>query len=86
MTLADVLMYASGLFLVAPDLDAGARVGTSLAVLACDAAVCRLFAYNNGYPRNAWTLLGLVGGLWAVAVLILLPRRGEPAPTADRLP
>jgi hypothetical protein len=41
----------------------------------CDAIMCRLFARNNGYPRNAWTALGFVGGIWAVAVLILLPRR-----------
>jgi hypothetical protein len=38
--------------------------------------MCRLFASNNGYPKNLWTALGLVGGLWAVAVLIVLPRRG----------
>jgi hypothetical protein len=41
----------------------------------CDAILCRLFAYNNGYPRNVWTALGLIAGLWAVAILVLLPRR-----------
>jgi hypothetical protein len=44
----------------------------------CDAIMCRLIAHNNGHPKNLWTLLGLIAGLWAVAVLILLPRRAEP--------
>jgi len=37
--------------------------------------MCRLFAHNNGYPKNLWTVLGFVFGIWAVAVLIILPRR-----------
>jgi hypothetical protein len=75
MTVATALAYLSGLVFVAPHLDAPAQIGTSLALLVCHAVMCRLFALNNGYPRNVWTLLGLTGGLWAVAVLILLPRR-----------
>jgi len=42
---------------------------------ALDSIMCRLFAHNNGYPKNLWTVLGFVFGIWAVAVLILLPRR-----------
>ena len=57
------------------DLPVPALVGTALALHVCDAILCRLFAYNNGYPRNVWTVLGLIAGLWAVAVLIVLPRR-----------
>jgi hypothetical protein len=74
--LTTMLPYLSGLAFVAPNLDAAARVGTSIAILICHAIMCRLFASNNGYPKNLWTALGLVGGLWAVAVLIVLPRRG----------
>jgi hypothetical protein len=66
---------------VAPGLDAPTAIGTSLALNICHGIMCRLFAYNNGYPRNLWTVLGLIGGLWAVAVLILRPRRaGAPPP------
>lgn len=74
--LTTVLPYLSGIALVAPNLDVPAQVGTSVAVLICHAIMCRLFATNNGYPKNLWTALGLCGGLWAVAVLIVLPRRG----------
>jgi len=49
-----------------------------LVIHVCDAIMCRLFARNNGYPVALWTLLGFVGGVWAVAVLIMLPRRERP--------
>ena len=83
MTLLTLLGYWTGLALVAPGLDLPTLLGTALALHVCDAVMCRLFAVNNGYPKNLWTLLGLVAGLWAVAVLILLPRRDE-APSPPR--
>ena len=75
MTLPLAIAYLSGLAFVAPDLPAPALLGTALALHICDAILCRLFAHNNGYPKNLWTLIGLVAGLWGVAVLIVLPRR-----------
>jgi len=77
-----LLGYLSGLAFVAPDLDLATLAGTTLVLHTCDAIMCRLFAHNNGHPKNLWTLLGFTGGLWAVAVLILLPRRAgrPPAP------
>ena len=75
MSLATALSYLSGLGFVAPDLPLPALLGTALALHVCDAILCRLFAYNNGYPRKVWTALGFIAGVWAVAVLILLPRR-----------
>jgi len=69
------LGYFTGLRLLAPDLDPATLVRTVLVVHTCDSIMCRLFAHNNGYPRNLWTLLGFVFGIWAVAVLIVLPRR-----------
>ena len=77
MTLTTVLSYWSGLAFVRPELDLPELVGTMLVLHTCDAIMCRLFARNNGYPRNTWTVLGLLGGIWAVAVLILLPRRAS---------
>jgi hypothetical protein len=78
MTLPPAVAYLSGLAFVAPDLPPPALFGTALALHVCDAILCRLFALNNGYPKNLWTLFGFMAGLWAVAVLILLPRRGAP--------
>ena len=86
MSLAIVLGYASGVALVTPALDSSALLGTALTVQICHAIMCRLFAHNNGYPKNLWTVLGLVAGLWAVAVLILLPRRKVASPPPRPLP
>ena len=86
MTLFTVLSYLSGLGFVAPDLDPPTLLGTALALHVCDAIMCRLFAHNNGYPKNLWTLLGFIAGLWAVAVLILLPPRAAAPPPPRALP
>jgi len=81
MTVATLAAYSSGLWLVAPDLDPPTMLGTSLALHMCYAAMCRLIAGNNGRATMPWTAVGLIGGLWSVAVLLLLPRRdGEPPP------
>lgn len=65
-----------GLFMPA-GTDPTTVVRTVLLVHVIDAVMCRLFASNNGYPRGLWTLLGFAGGIWAVAVLILLPKRPD---------
>jgi hypothetical protein len=69
------LGYFTGLRFLATDLDPATLVRTALVVHTCDSIMCRLFAHNNGYPKNLWTALGFVFGIWAVAVLIILPRR-----------
>ena len=83
MTLVSALGYLSGLAFVAPDLPPPALVGTALGLHVCDAVLCHLFAQNNGYPRKTWTALGLIAGVWAVGVLILLPRRAA-VPASSR--
>jgi len=80
MPLETILSYLSGLHWVAPGLDLPTLLGTTAALHACDGVMCRLFARNNGYPRQLWTCLGLAFGVWAVAVLIVLPRRGSMGP------
>ena len=76
--LASILGVLSGLSFLAPDLPLGTLVPTLLVVNTCDAFMCRLFARNNGYPPLAWWGIGFVFGIWAVAALILLPKREPP--------
>jgi hypothetical protein len=78
MTTATFLSYWSGLAFVAPALPWPTLLGTVLVIHICDAIMCRLLAHNNGYPKTAWTVLGFIGGLWAVVALLLLPRRIAP--------
>lgn len=86
MTVATALCWLSGLGLVAPGLDEPTLLGTGVALHICYAIMCRLIAHNNGYPKTLWTVLGLTAGLWAVAVLILLPRRAAPPPPIRPFP
>ena len=71
-----VVGYLTGLrFVAPPSFGLANLLATAFVVNTCDAIMCRLFARNNGYPPAVWTLLGFVFGVWAVAVLILLPKR-----------
>jgi hypothetical protein len=73
--LKSVLGVLSGLAFLRGDLELDTLLPTMIVVNVCDAIMCRLFAHNNGYPKNLWTAIGLVFGIWAVAALILLPKR-----------
>lgn len=69
------LGYFTGLGLLSAHIEPATLVRTALVVHICDSIMCRLFAHNNGYPKNLWTVLGFVFGIWAVAILLVLPRR-----------
>jgi hypothetical protein len=76
MQLQLALGYLTGLRFLAPyPLDLPTMIATGAVVNICDAVICRLVARNNGYPPRLWTALGLVFGIWAVALCILLPKR-----------
>ncbi len=76
----DVLLgYLTGLRWINPEIDTLTMLRTALVIHLCDAAMCRLFAHNNGYSKNLWSVLGFVFGIWAVGLLIVLPKR-PPAP------
>jgi hypothetical protein len=72
------LGYLTTLRLFNPHLDPATLLRTMLVVHTCDAVLCRLFAHNNGYSKNLWTALGLLFGLWSVALLLMLPKRLPP--------
>jgi hypothetical protein len=75
-----VLGYVTGLRIISPDITAATLLRTTIIVHIVDAILCRLFAHNNGYSKNLWTTLGLVFGIWAVAVLLVLPKRESVRP------
>lgn len=70
------LGYLTGLQLVAvTPLDWPTLLGTAVLVNTCDAIVCRIVARNNGHPPRLWLGLGFVFGVWAVAAVMLAPKR-----------
>jgi hypothetical protein len=75
MEWTDALSSFYGLRWVSGDLDPWTVVRTLLVINICNAVMCRLLAYNNGYDKKWWSILGFVFGVWAVAVLIVLPKR-----------
>jgi hypothetical protein len=79
--LKTLLGYLSGLGILQPDITLATLLPTMLVVNICDAIMCRLFAHNNGYPKNLWTIIGFVFGIWAVAALIVMPKREKRAAT-----
>ncbi|MET0151125.1 MAG: hypothetical protein ABW298_00755 [Candidatus Binatia bacterium] len=76
------LGYLSGLKLLRSEIPLATLVGTMIVVNVCDAIMCRLFAHNNGYPKNLWTAIGLVFGIWGVAALIVMPKREKRSESA----
>jgi type IV secretory pathway TrbD component len=70
-----VLGYLTGLRVLTDNLSLSTLMGTTLFVHFLDGLMCRFLAHNNGYARNTWTLLGFAFGIWALAVLLLLPKR-----------
>ncbi len=69
--------YFTGLRILGGNLSFPTLLGTALVVHLLDGIMCRLFAHNNGHPKNLWTVLGFVFGVWAMATLVLLPRKSK---------
>ncbi len=67
--------YFTGLRILGGNLPLPTLLGTALVVHLLDGIMCRLFAHNNGHPKNLWTVLGFVFGIWAMAALVLLPKK-----------
>lgn len=67
--------YFTGLRVLGGNLSFPTLLGTALVVHLLDGIMCRLFAHNNGHPKNLWTVLGFVFGIWAMATLMLLPKK-----------
>lgn len=70
------LGYLTGLAFVAPTpLDWPTLLATAALVNICDGIVCRVIARNNGYSPRLSLWLGFVFGVWAVAGMLVAPKR-----------
>lgn len=77
MSWSTVLGYASGVWLLVPQLSEESLLPTVLLIHTLDAVLSRLFARNNGYRENLWTAIGFVGGLWVVLYLLAHTQRRQ---------
>lgn len=76
-----ILGCFTGLRWLSPHIEPDVLLRTALLVHICDSIMCRLFAHNGGYSKNLWTVVGLVFGIWAVALLMVLPPRRRLQPS-----
>jgi hypothetical protein len=69
------LGYFTGLGFLGQEFSRSTMIGTALFVHFLDGILCRLFASNSGYSKNLWTVIGCLLGVWAIVILVLLPKR-----------
>ena len=77
MDFATLLGYLSGLYFIKPDLDSSMLFRTATLVHILDAALCHLVASQSGRNKEAWTIAGLLLGIWALGALFLLPNKRQ---------
>lgn len=65
--------YLTGLLVVRPDMDPDSLLPTAALVHTLDAILCGVIANHSRRHIIGWTLAGLIGGIWALGVLFLLP-------------
>ena len=75
MDLYRLLGYFSGLLFVKPDMDASALWRTAALVHFLDAILCCVIAKYSGRSKKLWTVAGALCGIWALAVIFLLPEK-----------
>ena len=78
MNLHQLLGYYTGLLVVRPDIAPSALLPTALLVHLLDAVLCGVIALHSRRSLIGWTIGGLVGGIWALGVLFLLPVKKDP--------
>jgi small basic protein len=68
-----LLGYFSGLLFIKPDIEAVSLYRTIALVHCLDAILCSVIAAHSGRRTVAWSIGGLVFGIWALGMLFLLP-------------
>lgn len=69
------LGYFSGLLFIRSEMDATTLLHTAALVHLLDAILCGVIANHSGRSKTAWTIAGLLGGIWALGILFLLPAK-----------
>jgi hypothetical protein len=86
-TLATVIGFASGFALMGYRESAANLLATSLAIDASLAPLTAVAASRRGRQAIVWAILGFAFGVWALAAVLLIPRRNPGGsdfpPTSD---
>jgi type IV secretory pathway TrbD component len=70
-----VFGYLTGLYFIKPDLDATILLRTTAVVHLLDAILCALIAGHSARSKKIWVPAGFIFGIWALAILFVLPAK-----------
>ncbi len=69
------LGYFTGLLFIRPDMEPPLLWRTAALVHLLDAILCCVIANYSRRNKTFWTIMGAIGGIWALGVLFLLPAK-----------
>jgi len=72
-----LLGYFSGLLFIKPEMDLSVLWRTAALVHFLDAILCCVIAKYSGRSKKLWTVAGAICGIWALAVIFLLPEKNN---------
>ena len=72
-----LLGYFSGLLFIKPEMDLSVLWRTAALVHFLDAILCCVIAKYSGRSKKLWTVVGAICGIWALAVIFLLPEKSD---------
>ena len=70
--------YFTGLLIIKPDMAPASLLPTAALVHLLDAILCGVIANHSRRSVIGWTTGGLIGGIWALGVLFVLPAKKDP--------
>jgi len=70
--------YFTGLLIIKPDMASASLLPTAALVHLLDAILCGVIADHSRRSVIGWTIGGLIGGIWALGVLFVLPAKKDP--------
>ena len=73
MDFYQLIGYFTGLIIVRPDIEPALLLPTAALVHVLDAILCAVIANHSRRNMLGWTVAGLLGGIWALGALFLLP-------------
>ena len=67
--------YFTGLLIIRPEMEPTSLWPTAALVHSLDAVLCGVIANHSRRNTVAWTVGGLICGIWALGTLFLLPAK-----------